>query len=104
MEALARAKGDAVAAKARFLATLGETQQRLKPASLAGQAWDGVKSKSANLAGGALDAVKKRPATASLVLGGLAIFLARAPIRRAVTRLVSREDEGIEGEDRKLNA
>ena len=88
--ALQQAKSDAVAAKARFLATLGETQQRLKPGSLAGKAWDGVKGKTADLAGGAVDAVKKRPGTVSLVLGGLVLFLARAPIKRAVTGLVAR--------------
>jgi len=41
----------------------------------------------------------------SLALGAFALFLARAPIKRAVTRLVSRKKgEGIEGEDEELNA
>jgi len=97
--ALEQAKREAVAAQARFWATLGEAQQRLRPASLAGEAWSGVKGKSADLAGGAIEAVKRRPATVSLVLGGLAIFLARAPIKRAVTRLISGgDDDGNEGE------
>lgn len=45
LAALQQAKSDAVAAKARFLATLGETQQRLKPGSLAGEAWDGSRAR-----------------------------------------------------------
>jgi hypothetical protein len=100
LAALQQAKSDAVAAKARFLATLGETQQRLKPGNLAGEAWSGVKGKTADLAGSAVDAVKKRPGTVSLVLGGLVLFLARAPIKRAVTGLVARRrGRGNQGGD-----
>jgi hypothetical protein len=93
LEALQQAKSDALAARARFLSTLGETQQRLKPGNLAGEAWDGVKTKSANLAGSAVEGVKQRPVTASLVLGGLLLFLARAPLKRAVTGLIARRRE-----------
>jgi hypothetical protein len=37
-----------------------------------------------------VDAVKSRPGTVALVLGGLALFLARKPIGRAATKVVSR--------------
>ncbi len=98
--ALQQAKSEAVAAKARFLATLGETQHRLTPGKLAGEAWSGVKGKTAQAAGSAVGAVKQRPVTVSLVLGGLVLFLARAPIRRAVTGLLARKGSaGNEGED-----
>jgi Protein of unknown function (DUF3618) len=106
--ALEQAKRDAVNARGRLEMTVADLQQRLRPGSLAGEAWDGVKGKSADLADGALQAVKKRPAAVSLALGAFALFLARAPIKRAVTRLVAGggagDDGGIEGEDETLNA
>ncbi len=105
IEALQQARHEADLARARLDGTIAAAQQRLRPGSLAGEAWDGVKGKSADLADGALKAVKKRPAAVSLALGAFALFLARAPIKRAVTRLVSRhKGEGSEGEDEKLNA
>lgn len=90
------ARRAAVQARARFDATLVATQQRMKPANLAGEAWDGVKDKSVDIADGALEAVKKRPAAVSLALGALALFLARAPIKRAVSGLISGDGEGSE--------
>ena len=90
IEALQQAKSDAVAARVRFLDTLGEAQQRLKPGNLANEAWTGVKSKSAEAAGNADAAAKKRPGTVALVLGGLALFLARKPIVKAAGGLISR--------------
>ena len=80
-------------ARQRFEATLAATQQRLRPQNLAGEAWDGVKGKSADLAEGALGAVRKRPAAVLLALGALGLFLARAPLKRAVSRLINGEDE-----------
>lgn len=97
VEMLQQAKSDAVAARARFLDTLGETQQRLKPGNLANEAWTGVKSKSAEAAGNAVAAAKKRPGTVALVLGGLALFLARKPLVRAAGKLVSRRRRRKQG-------
>lgn len=88
-----RAKREAVRARARFEQTLAAVQRRLKPGNLAEEAWDGVKDKSADLAGGALQAVKSRPKAVSLVLGAFAVFLAREPLKRAVTRLISGDDD-----------
>jgi hypothetical protein len=100
IESLQQAKSNAVAAKARFLETLGEAQQRLKPGSLAGEAWTGVKDKTADAAGNAVEAVKQRPKTVALVLGGLALFLARKPIGRAASGVVQRRRrKGNQGED-----
>ena len=98
VERIEEAKRNLVLAKARLDSTLGALQQRLRPANLAGEAWDGVKDKSADLADGALQAVKKRPAAVSVAVGALALFLAREPLKRAVTRLLSdEEDESAEG-------
>ena len=92
-----QAKRNAVTARRRLDSTLVAVQQRLRPGNLAGEAWDGVKDKSADLADGAMQAVKKRPAIASAVVGALALFIAREPLKRAVTRLVAGEDEAEDG-------
>jgi hypothetical protein len=89
-----QAKRAALRARDRFEQTLAAVQQRLRPGNLAEEAWDGVKDKSADLADGALQAVKSRPKSVSLVLGAFAVFLARAPLKRAVTRLISGDEEG----------
>ena len=91
--AIEQAKREALAARQRLDSTLIAVQQRLRPASLAGEAWDGVKDKGADLADGALSAVRKRPATVSLAIGAFALFLARQPLKRAVTRLIAGEEE-----------
>lgn len=87
------AKRNVVRSRAQFDSTLGALQLRLKPANLAGEAWDGVKEKSSDIAEGALETVKKRPAAVSLALGAVALFLARGPLTRAASRLISGEEE-----------
>lgn len=108
LDRVEQAKRNVVAARARLDGTLGALQLRLRPASLAGEAWDGVKDKSADLADGALQAVRKRPAAASVAVGALALFLAREPLKRGLARLVagSGEEAGegrIESPPGKLN-
>ena len=102
IETLQQAKSDAVAARARFFDTLDEARERLKPGSLANEAWTGVKDKTTEAAGNAVEAVKQRPKTVALLLGGLALFLARKPLGRVATEVVSRRKrrrKGNEGED-----
>jgi hypothetical protein len=105
LAAIEMAKRDALRAKERFDLTLATAQHRLSPGTLAEQAWDGVKDKSADMAEGALQAVKSRPKAVSLALGAFAIFLARAPLKRAVTRLISGEgdEDGNDNEDAELS-
>jgi len=98
-----QAKREAVRAKERFERTLAAVQERLSPGNLAGEAWDGVKDKSADLAEGALQAVKSRPKAVSLAIGALAVFLARQPLKRAVSRLISGDGEGNEEEGAELS-
>lgn len=94
--AIEAAKRDSVRARKRLESTLAAAQARLRPVSLAEEAWDGVKGKSAEIAEGALDSVKKRPVAVSVALGALALFLAREPLKRAATHLISGPDD--EGE------
>ena len=106
-----QAKRNAVTAKQRLDSTLVALQLRLRPGNLAGEAWDGVKDKSAGFADGAMQAVKQRPVVASAVVGAIALFVARDPLKRAVTRLVNGEevDDGrivtrIDTDNSKFNA
>lgn len=103
LDPIEQAKRNTLRARGRLESTLAALQARLRPASLAGEAWDGVKDKSADLADGALQAVRKRPAIASAALGAIALFLAREPIRRAVTRMLSDEEGGIEPGEAELS-
>jgi len=99
------AKRRALEARAGLDRTLAALQRRLAPGNLAEEAWDGVKDKGADLAEGALEAVKSRPKTVSLALGAFALFLARAPLKRAVTRLISGDDDenGNHSDDAELS-
>jgi hypothetical protein len=95
-----QAKRASVRARLRFESTLAAAQARMRPKNLAGEAWDGVKEKSNELADGALEAVKRRPVAVSAALGALALFLAREPLKRAATRLIS--GDGIDSDDAEL--
>ena len=100
-----QAKRNAAVARVRLDSHIAALQLRLRPANLAGEAWDGVKDKSADLAEGAFEAVKKRPAAVSAALGALALFLAREPLKRAAVRLISGanpDEEGIEAGESEL--
>ena len=104
LERIEEAKRNTVRVRGRLESTLAALQARLRPASLAGEAWDGVKDKSADLADGAFQAVRKRPAIASAAIGALALFLAREPLKRAVTRMFSDDDgDGIDPAESGLN-
>jgi len=96
---ISAARKAALEARSRMERTLAAVQHRLSPGNLAEEAWDGVKDKSADIAEGALQAVKSRPKAVSLALGAFAVFLARAPLKRAVTRLISGDGEG-DGNDK----
>lgn len=82
---LAAAKRDAGLARDRLTSTATALQQRLQPSTIANNAWDGVKEKSEELADGAVRAVRERPAMASGVAAGLALFFAREPILSAIS-------------------
>lgn len=101
IERVEQASRSVTKARASLDSTLGALQHRLKPANLAGEAWDGVKGKSADLAEGALETARKRPGAVAAAIGALALFLARDPIKRGIARMISPgddEDEGAQGE------
>ena len=93
------AKQEAERARRRLAATAAELQQRLKPGALASNAWSGVKDKSGDLAEDAVEAVKARPVIVSAALAAFTLFLARAPIKSAVGRLLDGEEKDEDAND-----
>lgn len=84
---VAAARIQADKARAQLMETAQALQQRLSPAVLAQNAWEGAKSKGADLAEDAVDAVRKRPAIAGGIVAALALFLAREPLMDAAGKL-----------------
>jgi len=89
---LERAQREVVQARQRVQSTLGALQYRLKPATLAHNAWDGVREKSGAIADDAMTAVKERPGAVSGVVAGIVLFLAREPLWRFASGLFAGRD------------
>jgi hypothetical protein len=94
---LTRAKQEAERARRRLAATAAELQQRLKPGTIASNAWAGVKDKSGEIADTTVEAVKARPVPVAAALTVFTLFLARSPLKSAVSWLFSssREDDDL---------
>jgi ElaB/YqjD/DUF883 family membrane-anchored ribosome-binding protein len=75
------ARIEAERAKAQLMQCAQDLQSRLKPKTLAQNAWEGAKVKGADLAEDAVDAVRKRPLAATGVVAAIALFLAREPLK-----------------------
>ncbi|HEY1604414.1 MAG TPA: DUF3618 domain-containing protein [Allosphingosinicella sp.] len=84
----------AEAARRQLAATATDLQERLRPGTIASHAWEEVKDRSGELADDAVGAVKARPVAAASVLAAFALFLARQPIKSAVSRLFSKAPDG----------
>jgi hypothetical protein len=82
-----KAKREAERARRDLLATSHELQTRLKPGTIVGNAWDGVKERGTDIAENTVEAVKARPYHVSAGLAAFTLFLARKPIRSAISRL-----------------
>jgi len=80
------AKRDAERARKDLIETAHELQQRLKPGTIAGNAWEGVKERGTGFAETTVEAVKARPVAVSAGLAAFTLFLARHPIKSAVSR------------------
>lgn len=90
------AKREAELSRRRLAATAAELQQRLKPGTIASNAWEGVKDRSGEIAEDAVEAVKARPMVVSAALAAFTLFLARQPIRSGLSRLFSgKADEDL---------
>jgi hypothetical protein len=96
-EAIELARRNVEQARGKVNSTLGALQYRLKPATLADHAWEGVREKSSEVADTAFQAVKGRPVAVSGVVAAAILYLARNPIRRAVSGMFSNRGEEAEG-------
>ena len=88
------ARQRAEAARRQLVGTATELQERLRPGTIASNAWEGVKDRSGELADDAVEAVKARPVAAASVLAAFTLFLARKPIKSTVSKLFSKEPDG----------
>ena len=84
-QTLKQAQREVAQARQQLASTMGTLQYKLKPGNLMNDAWDGVREKSGELADGAVQAVKDRPLATSGIVAGIALFLAREPLWRAVS-------------------
>ena len=75
-------------ARAALINTARELQLRLQPKTLARDAWESAKVKGADIAEEAVDVVRQRPVVTGGIVAAVAMFLARAPIKDGVVRLV----------------
>lgn len=92
-DALQKAKRDAIDARRRLDSTLGALQYRLHPSTLASDAWGGVREKSGALADNAVRVARERPVEVTAGVAAAALFVARKPLWRAVSRWLSREPD-----------
>ena len=85
---IAEARLEVEHSRARLMDAAHELQERLKPKTLARDAWQGAKEKGADLAEDAVDAVKARPLAATGIVAAITMFLAREPLIDLATKLV----------------
>lgn len=86
--ALARARRQSEASRARLTETLVELQNRLKPKALIEDALEEIREKTDELAEQAIDTVRRRPFTAAAVALAVLAWLFRAPILSAIGDLL----------------
>ena len=85
---IAAARAEAERSRTRLMASAHALQERLSPARLTRDAWQGAKEKGADLAEDAVDAVRARPVAATGAVAALALFLAREPLMDLAGKLV----------------
>lgn len=89
------ARARAETSKAGLMATIAELKHRLKPATLASDAWDGVKGKSSEVSGKGVQAVTDHPGAAGGAVAAVALFFLRKPLATLAGKMFgSQRDEG----------
>jgi ElaB/YqjD/DUF883 family membrane-anchored ribosome-binding protein len=92
--AVAAARIEAERARAQFMHTANALQARLKPSTLAQNAWSGAKEKGAAAAENTVDAVRRRPLAATGILAALTLFLVREPLKDLAGKFRGRRADG----------
>ncbi|QAY79370.1 hypothetical protein [Sphingosinicella sp. BN140058] len=88
---ITRARREAEIARRKLMGDIAVLQERLSPTTIATNAWEGVKERSTEIADDAVEAVKARPVAVSAALGAVTLFLARNPIKSAVSWLFAKK-------------
>lgn len=88
---LLRAKGEAVLAKDRLMATVHEVQERLAPKTIARNAWEGVRDKGEAVAEQTVDLARRKPALPIAAGGAIVAFAVRRPVGRLLGRIFGRK-------------
>ncbi|GLR46887.1 hypothetical protein [Sphingomonas astaxanthinifaciens] len=97
---IARARGQADAAKVRLMATLDEVKARLAPGRLTSDAVQSVKDKGLVVADETVTAVKDRPLMAAGIAAAAAAFIARRPLAAAVGRWLGGDEDDFTNKER----
>lgn len=87
------AKAEAEAAKQQLLSTVHEIQYRLKPSTLAGEAWGGVRDSVSQRSDQAVGIVREKPQAAGAVAALLVLLFARKPLMNLVSSLFGGRDD-----------
>ncbi|RST31016.1 DUF3618 domain-containing protein [Sphingomonas ginkgonis] len=90
---IARARGEAEAARAKLMGTVDELKARLSPQKVTSDAIQGAKNKSIEVADQTVTAVRQRPGMAAGVAAAAALFLARKPLFATVAGWFSGSDD-----------
>lgn len=90
---LIAARAKVQTSKSQLMVTVEEIKHRLKPATLASDAWHGVKDKSSEYSGKGVKAVMDRPGAAGGAAVAVVLFLLRGPLAHLLTRLFGGADQ-----------
>lgn len=90
---LIAARAKAEASKAALTNTVHQLQYRLKPSTLASDAWHGVRDKSSGYADKGLHAVTEHPAAAGGAIAAVVLFLLRGPLASVLTSLFGNDGD-----------
>lgn len=89
---LITARAHVAQAKTQLMSTVDQLKHRLKPATLASDAWRGIKDKSSDYAGKGVHAVSDHRGAAGGAAAAIILFLLRGPIATALTKLFGSDD------------
>lgn len=73
--------------------TIEDLKYRLKPSTLASDAWHGVRSSSSEYAGKGVNAMTGHPAAAGGAVAAIALFFLRGPLAALLTRILGNNRE-----------
>jgi hypothetical protein len=85
-DAVSAAEAEAVAARARFAATLSTLQARLAPKALAQEAASGLLDKGQAVAQDGVAIARRNPLTVAGAIAAVSLFVVRKPIAKLLTR------------------